>query len=149
MDIALEVYCDGIRGLQTTEGGIVANLALAFENSFGKLWYELESKGKLGVGVRKYHKEVVTFLDSLGNSSGYAHAQWLMIKKASGYMTPAMVQADAVRKTEVTRTTDEKACGYITSILNLIKNANVDTKLTPFKSQLESMFFTIGGKMFK
>ena len=151
MDTALEIYKDGIRGLQVTEGGIVATFALAFEASFGrKDWYELEYKGKLGVGVRKYHKEVVTFLATLGNSEGYPNAQWLMIKKASGYKTPAMVTAEAVKKTEASKTTDEKACGYITSILNLIKNANVDTKITPYQSQLNSMYFNVsGGKMFK
>ena len=150
MDTAFNVYCDGIRGLQATEGSIVANFALAFEASFGrKDWYELESKGKLGVGVREYHKKVIAFLSTLGNSEGYPNAQWLMIKKASGYMTDAMIQKDAVKKIEANKTTDEKCCGYITSILNLIKNANVDSKITPYKSQLESIFYGVGGKMSK
>ena len=150
MDTAFNVYCDGIRGLQATEGSIVANFALAFEASFGcKNWYELESKGKLGAGVRKYHKEVTTFLATLGNSEGYPNAQWLMIKKASGYMTDAMIQKDAVKKIEANKTTDEKACGYITSILNLINKSDADSKVTPYKSQLESIFYGIGGKMFK
>lgn len=150
MDTAFEIYKEGIRGLQATEGGIVATFALAFEDSFRcKNWYELESKGKLGVGVRKYHKEVVTFLATLGNSDGYPNAQWLMIKKASGYMTDAMVRKDAVKKIEANKTTDEKACGYITSLLNLINKSDVDTKLTSYKAQLEAMFYGIGGKMFK
>ena len=150
MDTALEIYKDGIRGLQVTEGGIVATFALAFEASFGcKNWYELESKGKLGAGVRKYHKEVTTFLATLGNSEGYPNAQWLMIKKASGYMTDAMIQKDAVKKIEANKTTDEKALPYITSLLNLINKSDVDTKLTPYKAQLESMFYGVGGKMFK
>ena len=103
----------------------------------------------MGAGVRKYHKEVTTFLATLGNSEGYPNAQWLMIKKASGYMTDAMIQKDAVKKIEANKTTDEKALPYITSLLNLINKSDVDTKLTPYKAQLESMFYGVGGKMFK
>jgi hypothetical protein len=157
MDTALEIYKDGIRGLQVTEGGIVNTFALAFEKSFEcKNWYDLEFKGKLGVGVRKYHKEVVTFLATLGNSKGYPDAQWLMIKKASGFKTEGMIKAEAANvakeeavKVEAQKSSDQKICDYLTSIINLINKADTTIKATPFLGQFQSAFYSIGGKMFK
>ena len=72
-----------------------------------------------------------------------------MIKKASGYMTPAMIASANLKVAEAQKTADERGIPHITALLNLINKSDVDIKLTPYKAQLESMFFNVAQKMFK
>ena len=154
MDKALDIFCNGIRELNTKKTGLVKAFAVAFEDSFGKGWYNLEKQGKLGLGVRTYHKKVTAFYKSIGVAN--TDQKWARIKEASGYRTEGQIKDEAqkIAKTlsevaESLKGSDEKICGYITSILNLIGKTDVVLKATPYKAQFESIFYGIGGKMFK
>lgn len=154
MDTAFNVYCDGIRELNTKKTGLVKAFAVAFEDSFGKEWYKLEKQGKLGLGVRTYHEKVTAFYKSIGVAN--TDQKWARIKEASGYRTDKQIKDEAQKLAkaqaevaEAKKGSDEKICGYLTSIINLINNADITLKATPFLGQFQSAFYSIGGKMFK
>ena len=155
MDTAFNIFCEGIRKVDTIKTGLVKAFSIAFEESFGcKNWYELEKKGKLGAGVRAYHKKVTAFYVSIGAVN--PDQKWAKIKEASGYRTEGQIKKEAANvakeeavKVEAQKSSDQKICGYLTSIINLINNADTTLKATPFLGQFQSAFYSIGGKMFK
>jgi len=155
MDTAFDIFCEGIRKVDTIKTGLVKAFSLAFEECFGgKEWYKLEKQGKLGAGVRAYHKKVTAFYVSIGAVN--PDQKWAKIKEASGYRTEGQVKKEADNvakqeavKVEASKNSDQKICGYLTSIINLINNADTTIKATPFLGQFQSAFYSIGGKMFK
>jgi hypothetical protein len=154
MDKALDIFCNGIRELNTKKTGLVKAFAVAFEVSFGKEWYTLEKQGKLGLGVRTYHKKVTAFYKSIGVAN--TDQKWARIKEASGYRTDGQIRAEAEKveqevaaKIELQKSSDQKICDYLKSIINLINKADITLKATPFLGQFQSAFYSIGGKMFK